>query len=166
MKIKVRHLLFILVALLLLVVCVEFLVEFLLGFPRIYSISMDFDLNSGDVRWYTYACLVKIKDEIKTTQFSQEVRRLGINVPQERKWVPTYTKFLIFKDILYVYGQTPTDCNYLIKLFDKGNVSDENRRIILQKFITILQTGDHRNVPLMITEEIQAEAEKVYKVEK
>jgi len=41
-------------------------------------------------------------------------------------------------------------------------MSDENRRIILQKFITILQIGD-RNVPRMIEDELQAVAEKVYK---
>ncbi|MFC1604886.1 hypothetical protein ACFL5F_07655 [Planctomycetota bacterium] len=135
MKIKIRYLLFILLALLLLAVCVEFL----LGFPRVFSINRDFDLNSGDVRWYTYACFLKIKDEIKTTQFSQEIRRLGIEIPLERKWVGTYTKlFTILRKIYicYVYGGTPTECNYLITLFDKGNVSDENRRIILQKFMT------------------------------
>jgi hypothetical protein len=164
MRMRIIYLILIIVVLVLLLLGV--CKEFLLGFPRVYSINMDFDLNSGDVRWYTYACFLKIKDEIKTTQFSKEVRRLGIDVPQERKWAPTYTKFLINKDVLYVYGQTPGDCNYLIKLFDKGNVSDEDRRIILQKFITILQTGDHRNVPRMIAEEVQSEVEKVYKVEK
>lgn len=162
MRIRIIHLILIIVVLLLLVVCVEFL----LGFPRVFSINRDFDLNSGDVRWYTYVCFLKIKDEIKTTQFSQEVRRLDIDVPQERKWVPTHIKFLIFKYINYVYGRTPEECNYLIKLFDKGNVSEENRRIILQKFMKILQTGDRRNVSLMTKKEVQAEAKKVYKVEK
>jgi hypothetical protein len=87
----------------LLVVCVEFL----LGFPRVFSINSDFDLNSGDVRDYTYVCFLKINEEIQTTPFSQEVRRLGIDVPQERKWVGTYTKlFTILRKIYicYVYG--------------------------------------------------------------
>jgi hypothetical protein len=109
-----------------------------------------------------YACFLKIKDEIQTTPFSQEARRLGIDVPQERKWMRTNTKLLINKDIYYVYGGIPAECDFLTKLFDDGNVSDENRRIILQKFITILQIGD-RNVPRMITDELQSEAEKVYK---
>jgi len=139
-----------------------------LGVPRIFSINKDFDLNSGDERVYVYVCFLKIKDKIHVTPFSQEVRRLGIAVPKERKWVSTSTKLqrLITKRyICSIYGCIPADCNFLIWLFDKGNLSDENRRIILQKFLTILQSGDHRNVPRVITEELQAEAEKVYKIE-
>jgi len=164
MKIKIRYLLFILVALLLLAVCVEFL----LGVPRVFSINTDFDLNSGDVRVYTYFCYLKIKDEIKTTPFSQEVRRLGVEVPQERKWVGTSTKlFTILRKIYicYVYGGTPGECNFLIAMFDQVNLPDEKRRVILQEITMILQSGDHRNVPRVITEELQAEAEKVYKIE-
>jgi len=165
MKIKIRYFVICLVALLLLVVCVDLL----LGVPRVFSINTDFDLNSGDERVYVYVCFLKIKDKIQTTPFSQEIRRLGIYVPQERKWVGTSTKLLRLitkRYICYVYGGVPAECNFLIWLFDKSNVPDENRRIILQKFIKILQSGDHRNVPQMITEELQAEAEKVFKAEK
>lgn len=164
MKIKIRHLLFILVVLLLLVVCVDFL----LGFPRVFSINTDFDLNSGDERVYVYVCFLKIKDEIQTTPFSQEVRRIGIDVPQERKWVGTSTKLLRLitkRYICPVYGGVPAECNFLIKVFDMVNVSDENRRIILQEIITILQSGD-RKVPYMITEKISDEVGKLIKVEK
>jgi hypothetical protein len=165
MKIKIRYLLFILVALLLLVVCVEFL----LGFPRVFSINSDFDLNSGDERVYTYVCLLKIKEEIQTTPFSQEVRRLGIDVPPERKWVGTSTKlFTILRiiHICYVYGGTPGECNFLIAMFDQVNLPDEKRRVILQKLMKILETADQRNVSIMITKEIQAESEKIRNVKK
>jgi len=136
-----------------------------LDVPRVFSINSDFDLNNGDVRVQNYACFLKIKDEIQTTPFSQEVRRLGIDVPQERKWVRTSTKLLrLLSDthICYVYGGIPAGCDFLIKMFDDRNVSEENRRIILQRIITILQSGD-RNVPRMIEDELQAVAEKVYK---
>lgn len=161
MKIKIRY--FIIAPIVLFLLAEG--IYYLLGFPRVYSINMDFDLNSGDVRLYKYICFLKTKDKIKTTLFSQEVRRLGINVPQERKWMPTNTKFIIFKHVRYVYEGTPGECNHLIKLLDKGNVSDDDRLIILKKLIKILHTGDHRNVPRLIREEIQAEARKVYKVE-
>ena len=164
MKIKIRYFIISLVALLLLVLLVV-CVYFLLGVPRVFSINSDFDLNSGDERVQIYACFLKIKDEIKTTPFSQEVRRLGIDVPKDRKWVRTYTKLLINKHINYAYGGIPAGCNFLIKMFDDRNVSDENRRIILQRIITILQSGD-RNVPRMIEDELPAIAEKVYKVGK
>jgi hypothetical protein len=142
-------------------------VDFLLGVPRVFSINRDFDLNSGDVRYYTYVCFLKINEDIQTTPFSQEVRRLGIDVPQERKWMPTHTKlFTILRKIYinYVYGGTPTKCNFLITVFDEVNVPDENRHIILQEIITILQSGD-RKVPYMITEKISDEVGKLLKVE-
>jgi hypothetical protein len=163
MKIKIRYLFFILVALLLLMVCVEYL----LGFPRVFSVNKDFDLNSGDEREYVYVCFLKIKEEIKTTPFSREVRRLGIDVPQERKWMPTHTKlFTILRKIYmnYIYGGVPGECNVLIKVFDEVNLSDENRRIILQEIITIFQIGD-RKVPHVITEKISDEVGKLLKVE-
>lgn len=140
-------------------------VDYLLGFPHIFSINRGLDLNSGDERVYVYVCFLKIKDDIKTTPFSREVRRLGIAVPQERKWIGTHTKlFTILRkiDIYYVYGGTPTQCNFLIWLFDYGNVPDDNRRIILQQIFTILQSGD-RKAPSIITEKISDEAEKVFK---
>ena len=164
MKIKIRYLLFILVALLLLVV----FVDYLLGVPRIYSINKDFDLNSGDERVYVYVCFLKIKDKIQTTPFSQEIRRLGINIPQERKWVLTSTKLLRLitkRFICPIYGGTPAECNFLIWLFDYGNVPDENRRIILQQIVTILQSVD-RKAPFIITEKISDEAEKIFKAKK
>ena len=164
MKIKIRYFVISLVVLLLLVVCVDFL----LGFPRVFSINRDFDLNSGDERVYIYACFLKIKDKIQTTPFSREIRRLGIDIPQERRWIITHTKvFMILHDkyICPVYGGVPTECNFLIWLFDHGNVSDKNRRITLQEIITILQSKDRRNVPRMITEKVQAETEKLLKIE-
>lgn len=165
MKIKIRYFVISIVVLLLFVVCVDYL----LGFPRVFSINKEFDLNSGDERVYVYVCFLKIKDEIHATPFSQEVRRLGIAVPQERKWVGTSTKLLRFiskKYIYYAYGAVPTKCNFLIWLFDYGDIQDDNRRIILEKFVTILQTGDYHSVPRMIMEELQNETEKILKAEK
>lgn len=164
MKIKIRYFVIGLIVLPLLVM----FADYLLGVPRVFSINKDFDLNSGDERVYVYVCFLKIKDKIQTTPFSQEVRRLGINIPQERKWVGTSTKLLRLiskKFIYYVYGGTPTQCNLLIWLFDYGNVPDEYRRIILQQIVTILQSGD-RKAPFIITEKISDEAEKIFKAKK
>ena len=146
----------------LLVLCVDYL----LGVPRVFSINKDFDLNSGDEGVYVYVCFLKIKDEIHTTPFSREIRRLGIAVPQERKWILTSMKLLRLitkRYICPIYVGTPAECNFLTGLFDYGDVPDENRRIILQEILTILQTGDHRNVPRMITEKVQIESEKIFK---
>ncbi|HUT45411.1 MAG TPA: hypothetical protein VMX36_03965 [Sedimentisphaerales bacterium] len=57
----------------------------LLKHPRVFSICKDIDLNSGDVREQINACFLRIKDEVQTTPFSREVRRLGIAVPEERR---------------------------------------------------------------------------------
>lgn len=162
MKIKIRHFVISLIVLLFIVV----FVDYLLGIPRVFSINRDFDFNSGDERVYVYVCFLKIKAEIKTTPFSREIRRLDIDVPKERKWITTHTKvFMILhkKYICPVYGGVPTDCNFLTAMFDQVNLPDENRRIILQEIMTILQSGDKHNVSRMITEKVQAESEKIFK---
>ena len=156
MRIKTIHLILTIVALLLLVMCVYYL----LGFPRVFSINKDFDLNSGDIRVYEYICFLKIKDEIQVTPFSQEIRRLSIDIPKERNWITVQTKLLISKYINYPYGGIPADCNFLVAVFDHAKLSDENRRITLQEIISILKRGD-RKVPHMINEKVTNEAEKL-----
>lgn len=158
MTIKIEHLVLTIVTLLLLVVCVYYL----LGFPRVFSINKDFDLNSGEIRVYEYICFLKIKDEIQVTPFSQEIRRLSIDVSKERNWIPVQTKLLISKYINYSYGGIPANCNFLIAMFDQANLSDENRRITLKEIITILQRGDSK-VPHVITEKVSSETEKLLK---
>lgn len=165
MKIKIRYFIISLVSLLLLVV----VVDYLLGFPYIFSINRDLDLNSGDERVYVYTCFLKIKDKIQVTPFSQEIHRLGIDVPKKRKWIGTSTKLLRLitkRYICYVYGGVPANCNFLIAMFNKVNLPDENRRIILNEIMTILHSGNTHNVSKMITEKIQAESEKLLNEER
>lgn len=158
MKTQGRHLLFGIVLLLMLIVCICFLLDY----PHVFSINRDIDINSGDVRVRMYICFLRIKDEVQKTSFSQEVLRLAIDVPQERKWMPTHTKLLSSRHIEYVYGGIPVECDILIKTFDDGNVPDEDRRVILQRILTILQSGD-RQVTIKVEDEVRAFMEKVYR---
>ncbi|MFC1637218.1 hypothetical protein ACFL5Z_20560 [Planctomycetota bacterium] len=159
--IRFHHLLLSFLVFLLLVMSVYFLLDL----PHVFNISRDIDVNSGDVRVKIEVCYFRIKDEIQKTPFSEEVRRLGINVSHVRKWVPTHTKLLSNKRIYYIYGGTPAKCKLLVKMFNDGNVSEEDRRAILQKFLNILQSGD-RHLETKIEAELQVLAEKVYKVTK
>jgi hypothetical protein len=133
-----------------------------MDYPRVFSINTDIDVNSGDTRLRMYICFLQIKHEIQTTPFSQEVRRLAIDVRQERKWMPTHTTLLSYRRIDYVYGGTPGQCKFLIKIFNDGNVPDEERRVIIERILTILQSGDRR-AAAMVEDEVQALAERVYK---
>lgn len=131
--------------------------------PRVFSICQDIDLNSGDIQEQINVCFVRIKDEVQTTPFSREVRRLGIVVPQERRWVRAYTKVLTIACIFHLYGETFSQCNSVMRMFEDGHIPDEERLIIVKRILTNWQSKDPRDLH-KVNEELEATAEKVYKV--
>ena len=87
------------------------------------------DINSGDVRGATIA----------ETPLSKEVRRLGIAVPAERKWMLMSSH----NDGTYVdsvYRFVPGVGAMLVRLLDETHTPDEERRVTLEKFMTNLRT--------------------------
>lgn len=52
----------------------------------IFESGLYVDLNSGDCKGEKYIFSFKLKNKITTTRFSREVRRLGIDVSDERIW--------------------------------------------------------------------------------
>jgi len=138
----------------------------LLSDPRLFSSCQDIDLNSGDIRVQVNVCFMQVKNEIQTTPFSREVRRLGIAVPQERRWVRRSTEVIrvLYKGcIYYSYGRTFSQCKTLMMIFKDGDVPDAERAAIMQKILTHWQSrggGELR----MVDEELQALAKKVYAI--
>lgn len=134
----------------------------LLGNPRLFRIDKDIDANTGDVRVQVYICSLQTKSEIEMTPFSQEVRRLSIPVLENRVWRRVGRKLLTRTYICPTYRSTIRQCNTLMEMFDYGHVSDEDRRVILQKILMALQSENGRELR-EIDAELNALAEEVYK---
>ncbi len=127
------------IVILVVLVCLMYL---LLRHPRAYSIIGDVDINSGDVRTQKYVCLVRIKNEINTTRFSREVRRLGIEIPEDHLWERIRTEEgLVSKKINYRYADALTDCIQATLAFEINNVPDEKRKVILKEMLENLRDG-------------------------
>lgn len=113
----------------------------LLADPRLYRIDKSIDANSGDLRVQVHICSVQTKSYVRSTPFSQEVRRLGIPIAENRMWRTVSTRCLKRgRHIFYTYRRTIRQCDELMEMFDQRNVPDEDRRIILQNVLAALQS--------------------------
>jgi len=129
----------------------------LLPTAGIYRVHRDVDVNTGDIRKQSYVCFARVKDEIETSPFSQEIRRLGIGVDKERVWKRAGTRLPGRGFVCFRYGGAVANCDLLVRLLDGVETPDEDRRVILQGVLTSLQTGDLA----AIDKQLQALAEKL-----
>lgn len=113
----------------------------LLGDHRIYRTTTYIDVNSGDVRTETTICSFRVSDEIRVTQFSQEVRRLGIPIPENPAWRPVVTKGLTGPSVGHTLSSVIGQCKLLIAVFAQEEVSDEERVVILKSILGSLKKG-------------------------
>ncbi len=117
----------------------------LLGQPWVFIKSTDVDLNSGDLRTQVRVCTLAVKTEIKPSNLSREVRRLGIDVPATHLWKHAFGSCLVNRS--YVdssYGRVVSECTMLVDLLASANAPDEERRTVLKSLMASLQTGDSR----------------------
>ncbi len=129
----------------------------LLYVTGMYWVHRDVDVNTGDIRTQSYVCLVRVRDEIEASPFSQEVRRLGIGVGKERVWKRAGTRLPGRGFVCFRYGGAVANCDFLVRLLDGVETPDEGRRVILQSVLTSLQAGDLA----AIDKQLQALAEKL-----
>ena len=115
------------------------------GHSTVYSRYGDIDINSGDLRWQTYLFSLLIKEEIQETDFSREVRRLGIPVGEDRIWEHCIMITLIRRRG-YQYGGTVVDLAELINILDFTDTSDQDRIAILHRTLTALRKGNCREI--------------------
>jgi hypothetical protein len=105
------------------------------------------DINSGDFRYQEYCGDRLVRSEIRESALSKEARRLGISLPAERKWQPMHRN----RPGNWVHGPTYEDCAYgflmgvcndLVRILNEANTPDDERRVVLGKFLTMLRTED------------------------
>ena len=135
----------------------------LLGCSWVGSSHREIDINSGDIRHRTYICSLCVRNEIEESPFSQEVRRLQIAIPRTRTWKRVSTRFFISRrHIDYTYGPTIAACNLLVETLTEANISDEQRRDVLQRFLAVLPSATSRII-LMQLNELLEDIERIEK---
>jgi hypothetical protein len=114
-----------------------------------FSEKSSCDLNSGDYRYEKYIYTLKIKDEIEMTDFSKEVRRLGISIPDERIWV-----FLSGSSVTPFFSGQRADgklgisgnLRRLMMLLDTNEISDSQRTSIIEEILVCIKEKNMANV--------------------
>ena len=128
--------------------CIGILVLFgivlfpLLGDHRVYRTATYIDVNSGDLRTETTICSFRVSDGIRATQFSQEVRGLGIPIPANRAWQPVVTTGLTGPSVGHTLSSVIGQCELLMAVFGQEEVSDEERLVILKSTLGSLKKGN------------------------
>jgi len=133
----------------------------LLVHPTAVTTNTYIDANSGDVRVETTVFGLPVGDTIKQTQFSREVRRLGIAVPHERAWqlVLTEKGLLLGTHIGYRLGGVPDLLDWIVALFERGRLSDQERLVVVEKILGRLRNEETDRHD--ITDELTALSRKV-----
>lgn len=123
----------------------------LLAQPWICSIRTDIDINSGALRRQVYVCSFRVRDEIQESRFSREVRRLGIGLTGTPLWKGAQERALLPGiDTHCTYGYALLTCDELVELLAESNLPEQDRRMILERFLTILGTGTPRDFPELL----------------
>jgi hypothetical protein len=119
----------------------------LLAQPWVCNICTAIDINSGDLRRQIYICSFQVKDEIEESSFSREVRRLGIGIPATQVWKSAQSRALLPGiDNWCPYGSVVPMCDYLVELLQQSNLSEQDQRMILERFLATLHTGTPRDL--------------------
>jgi hypothetical protein len=105
--------------------------------PRYFGpVGEEIDFNSGDLRWTRAVTDYPPRYEIYETGLSRELRRLGIPIPEQRRWVHTssWSSGAMFADTFR--GHVLPRALDLLKILEEVNASDEQRRDVLQRLMT------------------------------
>ena len=134
------------------------------------EIINEVDINSGDIRYTKYVDGICKKDVIRTTEFSDEIRRLGIDIPENRVWrqlnntkIWEYRKWgstkkhgtMQHSDTLHGFMQDYRNSVWLLK---ETNALDQERKEFLQEILKNLQAenlDDIRNMMIGLEKKLK-----------
>jgi hypothetical protein len=143
MKIKTK---IIFLLLLCLIVFYSLLVSLrLLTGQDLYRIKISYDLNSGDYRYKKYIYTIKIEDKIMMSEFSKELRRLNIDIPDERIW-KSQSGFSVtplfsgrYSDGNFIISN---NLRHLIFLLEDNKIPDNERISIIKEILVNIKEND------------------------
>lgn len=105
------------------------------------NIPYEIDIKSGDFRGVIYTPDGSSRYGIYESELSKEVRRLGIPIPDQRRWVEFYGgPGFGGMEVNYVYRPLLPAVRRLLELLDQVNATDEERRSVLERFMASLRT--------------------------
>jgi hypothetical protein len=118
----------------------------LLSVVTFYSIDTYIDINTGDIKEIRKVCHIKIREEIKQTEFSNLVRKF-ISVQKEPEWKHCYGSF---RDIFtnkgasdsHKWGGFPSKCKAFTDIVEPNHISESELREILQGCLSDMEKGD------------------------
>lgn len=122
----------------------------LLGQFWVFERRIDVDIHSGDFRKEVAVFRLRITEKISTSEFSTEVRRLGLQTSEKPAW-----KFMSRQglgrrhrssDYLGAYDQM----NLMVRLLDALETPDEERKAILEAALQSLQAGQPDKIRLQL----------------
>ncbi len=122
--------------------------------PNIYSTDNYTDLYSGDIKVEKYFLSLKIKEDIYLTEFSNEVRRLGINIPDNRKWSSRNSEKYslgLFPELIDGVGlYIEVYLNMIMSDFIKYKISDSVRITIIQEVLSCIKNNNAQEVRIAL----------------
>ncbi len=109
--------------------------------PSAVTTNTYIDANSGDVRVETTVFGLPVKDTIKKTQFSREVRRLNRAVLQNRAWQPVLIEegLLMGTHIDGRLGGVPDLLDWIVGLLERARVPDQERLVVMERILGTLR---------------------------
>lgn len=118
----------------------------LLGQPWLLSRSRDLDINSGRLRRQTRVFSLRFGEKTEESALSREIRRLGIQTPATPVWKRTGESYLVrSKFVNYAYGGLYATSGQLLAILELVKAPDDERRSVLTRFMSALQSGDARH---------------------
>lgn len=137
----------------------------MLGWDRIYCISWDIDVYTGDIRSRRYIVFVLLKEQVYTTQFSELARRIlgeQIGLQSQRLWKHDYTKSLFIQ--YYEYGGfhgSISQCEAFVRLQEVYSIPESELGILLKEFLELLRKGESKEIKKIIDKVSMRYSEKV-----
>jgi len=141
MGINKRHLKAVVIAVLILAVA-----YCLLSAVTFYSIDTYIDIHTGDIKEIRKVCHIKIREEIKQTEFSKLVRKF-ISVQKEPEWKHCYGSYGSLFGVKGVsdsakWGPNPSQCEKFIEIVDPNSISESVLKGLLQECLGDMEKGD------------------------
>ena len=103
-------------------------------------IALYIDINSGDLRGTRSMVDGAPRYIIYESELSKEVRRLGIPIPEERRWEVVFRPPTGGMAITYAYRTLLPAVHRLLVLLDEVKAADQERLDVLGRFMTYLRT--------------------------
>lgn len=106
------------------------------------DLLLEIDLNSGDVRGWRYHADGTAHCGVYESALSKEARRLGISIPEQRDWfrVSGGPRTFFESEIKQAAMGLLRGGSELVRQLDEVQARDEERRDVLERFMTSMRT--------------------------